>query len=65
LTAHALGSGRVRAVRAHTVAQDNASARVLTKCGFEVLGQVEDPKDGWVWRWEKVQLAGEASCQNP
>lgn len=44
---------RVRLIRAHTKDQDNASARVLTKCGFTVIGEVLDPDDGLVWRWER------------
>ena len=30
-----------------------ASTRVLTKCGFSRIGEVIDPDDGLVWRWEK------------
>jgi [ribosomal protein S5]-alanine N-acetyltransferase len=48
----AFGSGRVRLVRAHTRAENNASTRVLAKCGFERIGEVVDPEDGLVWRWE-------------
>ena len=44
---------KVPTVRAHTLPQPNASTRVLTKCGFHHLGQVIDPEDGAVWRWEK------------
>jgi ribosomal-protein-alanine N-acetyltransferase len=46
--------GTVRAVRAHTLPEPNASSRVLTKCGFVRIGEVIDPEDGLVWRWEKV-----------
>ena len=53
LTAYALGSGQVRVVRAHTLANDNASARVLVKSGFRLIGEVTDPEDGLVWRWER------------
>ena len=53
LVAWAFSSGRVRVVRAHTFAEVNASARVLTKCGFQPIGEVIDPEDGLVWRWEK------------
>ena len=53
LVGYACDSGRVRAVRAHTLPQPNASTRVLTKCGFQHLGEVIDPEDGLVWRWEK------------
>jgi RimJ/RimL family protein N-acetyltransferase len=44
---------QVRIVRAHTISPSGASARVLTKCGFQMIGQVDDPEDGPVWRWEK------------
>jgi RimJ/RimL family protein N-acetyltransferase len=53
MAAHALGSPDVRIVRAHTLARANASARVLTKCGFRAIGEVTDPEDGLVWRWER------------
>jgi RimJ/RimL family protein N-acetyltransferase len=46
-------SGVVRTVRAHTLPQPNASTRVLTKCGFTFVGEVVDPEDGLVWRWER------------
>ena len=45
---------RVRLVRAHTLPERNASTRVLTKCGFERVGEVIDPEDGLVWRWERT-----------
>ena len=54
LVAYAISSGRVRVVRAHTLPEANASTRVLTKCGFKKLGEVIDPEDGLVWRWEKT-----------
>ena len=54
LTAYAFGSGQVRVVRAHTLPESNASGRVLTKCGFRNIGEVIDPEDGLVWRWEKA-----------
>jgi RimJ/RimL family protein N-acetyltransferase len=53
LTAYAFESGKVRVVRAHTLPESNASGRVLTKCGFRRIGEVIDPEDGLVWRWEK------------
>ena len=54
LTAYAFQSGLVRVVCAHTLPEPNASTRVLTKCGFRFLGEVTDPEDGLVWRWEKA-----------
>ncbi len=53
LTTYAFSSGRVRVVRAHTRPETNASTRVLAKCGFLHIGEVIDPEDGLVWRWEK------------
>jgi [ribosomal protein S5]-alanine N-acetyltransferase len=42
----------VRKIIAHTMPEANASTRVLTKCGFTFAGEVMDPEDGRVWRWE-------------
>lgn len=53
LVSYALSDERVRTVRAHTLPQPNASTRVLTKCGFQRVGEVIDPEDGLVWRWER------------
>jgi [ribosomal protein S5]-alanine N-acetyltransferase len=53
LVAFAFSSGRVRVVQAHTLPESNASKRVLTKCGFRHVGEVIDPDDGLVWRWER------------
>jgi RimJ/RimL family protein N-acetyltransferase len=47
------GDDRVRTVCAHTLPEENASTRVLIKCGFRKVGEVVDPDDGLVWRWEK------------
>lgn len=55
LVDHAFGSGLVRVVRAHTRQVEGASPRVLLKCGFRCMGEVVDPEDGPVWRWEREQ----------
>jgi [ribosomal protein S5]-alanine N-acetyltransferase len=52
LVAWALARDGVRVVRAHTLPESNASTRVLAKCGFSFEGEVDDPEDGRVWRWE-------------
>jgi RimJ/RimL family protein N-acetyltransferase len=52
LVNYAFGCGQVRVVRAHTLPELNASTRVLTKCGFRRIGEVIEPDDGLVWRWE-------------
>jgi [ribosomal protein S5]-alanine N-acetyltransferase len=53
LVAYAFANDDVRIVCAHTLPEDNASTRVLTKVGFQLIGEVMDPDDGLVWRWEK------------
>ena len=52
LAKYAFASGAVQTVRAHTLREHNASTRVLTKCGFQNVGEVDEPDDGLVWRWE-------------
>jgi ribosomal-protein-alanine N-acetyltransferase len=53
LVAFAFASGQVRTVRAHTLPGGIASQRVLLKSGFEKIGEVVDPEDGLVWRFER------------
>jgi ribosomal-protein-alanine N-acetyltransferase len=58
LIAYAFANERVRTVRAHTLPQNNASTRVLTKCGFALIGEVTHGDDGVVWRWERQRGTG-------
>ena len=53
LLRYAAADPRVRLLRAHTLPEANASTRVLGKCGFVHIGEVVDPEDGPVWRWER------------
>ena len=55
LATYAFDHDEVRTVRAHTLPQANASTRVLTKCSFRNVGEVIDPDDGLVWRWERCR----------
>jgi len=48
LVAYAFRNGGARGVRAHTLPATNASTRVLAKCGFQHVGEVNDPEDGLV-----------------
>lgn len=43
----------VRLLRAHTLPELNASARLLGRLGFVHTADVVDPEDGPVWRWER------------
>ena len=60
LVQFAFSDSRVRVVRAHTVSNSGASARVLLKCRFGCVGQVVDPEDGLVWRWERPRTGDHA-----
>ena len=53
LVAYSVESGMVKTIRAHTLPTPNASTNVLKKCGFKFAGDVIDPEDGPVWRWER------------
>lgn len=48
----ASGSTAVRRVIAHTLPETNASTRVLERVGMNFVGEVIDPEDGRVWRWQ-------------
>ena len=52
LTGIAFAAG-VPTVIAHTLREENASNRALRRNGFAFAGEVEDPEDGLVWRWER------------
>jgi [ribosomal protein S5]-alanine N-acetyltransferase len=54
LVSFASRDSTVQLIRAHTLPEPNASTRVLAKCGFERVGEVVDPEDGLVWRWERA-----------
>ena len=40
------------AVRAQTLPEENASTRILKKCGYKPRGAVNHPEDGLIWLWE-------------
>jgi [ribosomal protein S5]-alanine N-acetyltransferase len=48
----AFASKLVDCVRAHTLAEQNASIRVLEKCGMSKESETIDPDVGKLWRWE-------------
>jgi [ribosomal protein S5]-alanine N-acetyltransferase len=54
LTSRAGAAPAARIVRAHTLPERNPSVRILEKLGFVHLGEVVDPEDGPVWRWERA-----------
>jgi [ribosomal protein S5]-alanine N-acetyltransferase len=54
---YASNDGRVRTVCAYTLAEVNASTRVLEKCGFKKTGEIIDSENNLVWRWERNRRA--------
>ena len=36
---------------AHTLPEEGASTRILRRHGFELLGPIDHPEDGVVWKW--------------
>jgi [ribosomal protein S5]-alanine N-acetyltransferase len=55
LIAYAFSIEQVKLVRAHTLPASNASKRVLAKCGFQFVGDINDPEDGLVCRFETTR----------
>lgn len=39
---------------AHTLPEKNASNKALRRNGYAYAGEVDDPEDGLVWRWERA-----------
>ena len=59
LVNYAFSDPRVRLLRAHTLPAKNASTRVLANNQFTYAGEIIDPEDGPVWRWELSRSATE------
>ncbi len=47
----AFQDARVKSIHAHTLGQVNPSTKVLQKCGFEKVEEINDPDDGLIWKW--------------
>lgn len=47
----AFADERVKTAIAHTLPEENASTRVLTKNGFRFTGEIHHSEDGLIWRW--------------
>jgi [ribosomal protein S5]-alanine N-acetyltransferase len=53
LADYAASRSEVCLIRAHTLPDGSASKCILAKCGFRYVGEVIDPEDGPVSRFEK------------
>lgn len=49
---YAFADEEVRAVIAHTLAEINASNRVLQKVGMKFIAEMDHPEEGKIWRWQ-------------
>ena len=47
----AFADDEVQMVDAHTLAEWNASTKVLQKCGLTKIAEKHDPEDGDIWQW--------------
>lgn len=56
----AFSRAEVQAVMAHTLAEKNASNRILQKLGMQFVTEVVDPDDGPIWRWQVSRSEYEA-----
>jgi [ribosomal protein S5]-alanine N-acetyltransferase len=52
LIEHAFHNERVKMIIAHTLGLDNPSTRVLQKCGFKKVEELNDAQEGIIWKWE-------------
>ncbi len=51
LIEHARRDARVKSIIAHTLGEVNPSTKVLQKCGFVKVEEINDPEDGLIWKW--------------
>ena len=52
LVKNAFSNPNVQAITAHTLGKENPSTKVLAKCGFIKVDDINDPEDGLFWKWE-------------
>ena len=53
LIAIADAAPEVGLIVAHTLPEPSASTRILAAAGLDLIGEVDDPEDGRVWRWQR------------
>lgn len=51
LIRNAFTDERVQRVQAHTLAEENASTRVLVRCGLRRIAEIEISRANKIWRW--------------
>lgn len=63
LIGHAFADDDVKMVDAHTLAEWNASTKVLQKCGLTKIAEKHDPEDGDIWHWRLMRDEFNESCR--
>jgi RimJ/RimL family protein N-acetyltransferase len=63
LLEHAFTFDAVEAITAHTLAEENASCKILRKLGFGFTGEYVDIEDGKIWSWRCEKNAGKSAGQ--
>ena len=48
---YAFSWSHIRMVDANTLAEENASVRILEKCGMTKIAEKHDTEDGDIWQW--------------
>jgi len=48
---YAFSWANIKMVDAHTLAEENASGKVLLKCGMTRIAEKHDDEDGDIWQW--------------
>ncbi len=51
----AFADPHVQMVDAHTLAEWNASTKILQKCGLTKIAEKHDPEDGDIWHWRVLR----------
>ncbi len=51
LIENAFKNENVTNILAHTLGHETPSSKVLTKCGFEKIEDLNDPDNGLIWKW--------------
>jgi len=46
--------GEVDRIVAHTLPEESPATRVLRRLNYNHAGEIADPEDGPIWRWERV-----------
>lgn len=55
LIQYAFSWSNVKMVDAHTLTEENASVKILLKCGMTKIAEKHDTEDGNIWQWRVLR----------